>query len=97
MFLKPYNPTLYINLSAEAQSVSPRTGKQIKGTLPTLVRDQMLNCDHTVAQGDFSIIGRESNNYFLETKESLFFKRDNPSLKRNKYSGAVFILDMSVG
>ena len=49
MFLKPYNPTLYINLSAEAQSVSPRTGKQIKGTLPTLVRDQMLNCDHTVA------------------------------------------------
>ena len=46
----------------------------------------MLDCDHTVAWEDFFIIGRESNHYLLETKESLFIERDNLSLNRNKYS-----------
>ena len=71
------------------QGVS-RTGNRVKGTLSTLVRDDMLDCDHTVACEDFSIIGRESNHYILETKESLFIKRDNPSLNRNKYSQELF-------
>ena len=39
----------------------------------------------------FSIIGRESNYYLSETKESLFIKRDNPSLNRNKYSQELFL------
>ena len=67
---------------SEHQGVSPRTGKRVKGTLSTSVRDHMLDCDHTVAWEDFSIIGRESNHYLLETKESLFIKRNNPSLNR---------------
>ena len=71
---------------SEHQGVSARTGKRVKGTLSTSVRDQMLDCDHTVAWKDFSIIGRESNHYLLETKESLFVKQDNPFLNRNKYS-----------
>ena len=53
--------------------------------LSTSVRDLMLNCDHTVVWEDFSIIGRESNHYLLETKESLFINRDNLCLNRNKY------------
>ena len=76
---------------SEHQGVSPRTGKRVKGTLSTSVRDQMLDCDHTVAWKDFSIIGRESNHYLLETKESLFIKRDNPFLNRNKYSQGLFL------
>ena len=44
---------------SEHQGVSPRTGKRVKGTLSTSVRDHMLDCDHTVAWEDFSIIGRE--------------------------------------
>ena len=71
---------------SEQQGVSPRTGKRVKGTLSTSVRDHMLDCDHTVAWEDFSIIGRESNHYLLETKESLFIKRDNPTSNRNKDS-----------
>ena len=71
---------------SEHQGVSPRTGKRVKGTLSTSVRDHMLNCDHTVAWEDFSITGREPNQYLLGTKESLFIKRENPSLYRNKYS-----------
>ena len=76
---------------SEHQGVSPRTVKWVKGTLSTSVRDHMLNCDHTVAWEDFSIIGRESNHYLLKTKESLFIKRDNPSLNRNKYSQELFL------
>ena len=76
---------------SEHQGVSPRTGKRVKGTLSTLVKDHMLNCYHTVAWEDFSIICRESNHYLLETKESLFIKRDNSSINRNKYSQELFL------
>ena len=55
-------------------------------SLSTSVRDHMLNCDHTVAWKDFSIIRKEANHYFLETEESLFVERDNPSLNRSKHS-----------
>ena len=74
---------------SEHQSVSPRT--RVKGTFSTSVRDHMLDCDHRVAWEDFSFIGRESNHYLLETEESLFIKRDNPSLNRNKYSQELFL------
>ena len=98
MFLKPYSLALSTDLSTEAvqlpmkvrvsehKSVSPRIGKRVKGALSTSVRDHMFNCDHTLAWEDFSIIGRKSNHYLLETKESLFIKRDSPLLNRNKYS-----------
>ena len=55
----------------------------------------MLDCDHIAAWEDFSIIGRESNHYLLETKESLFIKRDNPSLNSNKYSQELFLFEPS--
>ena len=71
---------------SEHQGVSPRAGKRVKGTLSTSVRNHMLDCDQTVTWEGFSIIGRESNHYLLETKESLFIKQDNPSLNRKKYS-----------
>ena len=77
--------------AVEHQGVCPITGKRVKGTLSTSVRDHMLDCDHTVAWEDFSTIGRESNQYLLEKKESFFIKRDNPSLNRNKYSQELFL------
>ena len=80
---------------SEHKGVSPRTDKRVKGTLSTLVRDHMLDCDHTVGWEDFSIIGRESNHYLLETKESLFTIRDNPSLNRNIYSQEWFLFQPS--
>ena len=33
---------------SEHQGVSPQTGKIVKGTLSTSVRDHMLECDHIV-------------------------------------------------
>ena len=46
---------------SEHQGVSPRIGKHLKGTLPTSVRDHMLDCNHMVAWDDFKVLGRESN------------------------------------
>ena len=46
---------------SEHQGVSPRTGKHLKGTLSTSVRDHMLDCNHIVAWDDFKVLGRESN------------------------------------
>ena len=48
---------------SEHQGVSPRTGKPVKGTLSTSVRDHMLVCDHKVLHEDFKFLGNESNKY----------------------------------
>ena len=68
---------------SEHQGVLPRTGKIVKGTLSTSVRDHMLECDHTVTWDDFKVLEREreSKHWLLEIKESLFIKRDKLSLK----------------
>ena len=64
------------------QGVSPWTGKHLKGTLPTSVRDHMLDSNHIVAWDDL-VLGRESNHWLLEIKESLFVK--------NIYSQELFL------
>ena len=76
---------------SEHQVVSPRTGKCVKGTLSTSVRDHMLFCDHSVSYHDFSVLGRENSHYLLETKESLFIKRDKPTLNKKKFSQELFL------
>ena len=68
---------------SEHQGVSTRTGKPAKGTLSVSVRDHMLVCDHTVVHEDFKFLGNEYKKYLLELKESLFIKRDKPSLNKN--------------
>ena len=89
-----YDHAKYISLRAEAtalQGVSPRTGKIVKVTLSTSVCDHMLECDHVVTWYDFKVLGRESNHWLLEIKESLFIKRDKPSLNKNVYSQELFL------
>ena len=73
---------------SEHQGVSPRTGKIVKGTLSTAVRDHMLKCDHIVTWDDFKVLGRVE---IKEIKESLFIKRDKPSLNKNIYSQELFL------
>ena len=71
---------------SEHQGVSPRIAKPVKGNLSTSVKDHMLVCDRKVMHEDFKFLGNESNRYLLELKESLFIKRDKPSLNKNLYS-----------
>ena len=51
---------------SEHQGVSPRTGKPVKGTLSTSIRNHMLACDPKVVQEDFKFLGNESNRYKKE-------------------------------
>ena len=77
---------------SEHQGVSPRTGKHLKGTLSTSVRDHMLDCNHVVAWDDFKVLERESNHWLLEIKiKSLFIKRDRLSLNKNIYSQGLLL------
>ena len=76
---------------SEYQGVSPQTGKIVKGTLSTSVRDHMLECDHIVTWDNFKVLVRESNHWLMEIKESLFIKRDKPSLNKNIYSQELFL------
>ena len=76
---------------SEHKGVSPRTGKHLKGTLSTSVRDHMHDCNHMVAWDDFKVLGRESNHWLLEIKESLFIKKDMPSLNMNIDSQELFL------
>ena len=76
---------------SEHQGVSPRTVKHLKGTLSVSVRDLMLDCNHIVTWDDFKVLGRESNHWLLEFKESLFIKGDRPSLNKNIYSQELFL------
>jgi hypothetical protein len=59
---------------------SPLTGKQVKGQNSTTVRDHMLTCDTVVSRENFEIIGRDTIDYYLKIKESLFIQRDGPDL-----------------
>ena len=73
-FLLQLNLHTYKAQVSEHQGVSPKTGKGVKHTLFMSARDYILDCNHTVTWEDFSITGRESNRYLLETKETLFIK-----------------------
>ena len=42
---------------SERQEISPRTGKYLKRTLPTTMRDQILDCNPIVAWDDFKVLG----------------------------------------
>ena len=75
----------------EHQEASSQTNKHLKGTLSTSMRDHMLDWNHIVSWDGFKVLGRESNHWLLEIKESLFIKRDRPSLNKNIYSHKLFL------
>ena len=78
------------------QGVSPRTDEPAKDTLSTSVRDHMLVCGHKVVHEDFKFHGHESSRYLLELKESLFIKKDKPSLNKNLYSQEFYCFEYSI-
>ena len=61
---------------SKRQGVSLRTGKLLKETLFTSVRDHWLECDHKASWDEFTILGRESNHRILEIKESFFLLKE---------------------
>ena len=67
---------------AEHAGRSPLTGKLVKGQGSTTVRDHMLTCDTVVSNDNFEILGRDSVDYYLKIKESIFIKLEKPSLNK---------------
>ena len=51
----------------------------------------MLYCNNVVDYDDFKVLGRGSNYWLLEIKESLFIKRDRTSLNKDIYSQELFL------
>ena len=51
----------------------------------------MLDCNHMVAWDDFKVLVRVSNHWLLEIMESLFIKKDMPSLNKNICSQELFL------
>ena len=86
---------IYVRVS-EHQGISPRTNKPVKYTLSTSVRNHMLVCDHKVVDEDFKFLRNESNRYLLELKESLFIKRDKPSVNKNLYLQELYCFEYSI-
>ena len=78
---------------SEHQGISPRTGKLLHDHMLDCNRivDHMLDCNRIVAWDDFKVLWRETNHWLLEIKESLFIKRDKPSLNKSIYFQELFL------
>ena len=77
---------------SQHKGVSRRPGKHLKGALSTSTRDHMLDFKHLVACDDFKVLRRESNQWLLEIKDSLFIKSFiKPSLNKTIYSQESFL------
>ena len=80
----------------EHQGVSPRTGKPVRGTLSTSVKDQMVACDYKVVHQNFKFFGKESNRYLLNLIEILSIKRGKPSLYKSLYCKSFYCFEYSI-
>ena len=74
----------------EHQGVWLKTGKYVKGTLSTSVRDHMLIRDHQIAWENIEILGAEFNKLSLDIQESLFIKKNKPTLNRTNSIRSVY-------
>ena len=74
--------------SSEHLGISPRTGKPVRGTEITPIREHALYCDSRPNIEDFETIGtqRDGNNHLLELKESIFIYRHAPILNKDTTS-----------
>ena len=70
---------------SELMGVSTSTGKNIKSTKSSAVRD-MLVCNNIVSFEDFSILANGSNNFRIKLQESLLIHRDGPQLNKTSRS-----------
>ena len=67
---------------SEHMGVSGCTGKNIKSTKSSAVRDHMLVCNNIVSFEDFSVFANETNDFRIKLQESLLIHRDGP-VKQN--------------
>ena len=59
--------------------VSAHTGKNIKSTKNSAVRDHMLVCNRIVSFEDFSVLANGTNDFRIELQESILIHREGHS------------------
>ena len=64
----------------EHLGISALTGKCLKSEKPSAVSDHLEVCRFKADLNSFSVLGRDSNNWQLLLKESLFIRKEKPSL-----------------
>ena len=72
--------------------ISPLTNEKIKPKVSS-ISDHLLLCNHSPSFDDFSILSLDNKKYLLEIKESLFIKKDKPSLNKNVTSAPLYLFD----
>ena len=77
---------------SEHMGVSARTGKNIKSTKNSVVRDHMLVCNNTLSFEDFSVLANGTNDFKIKLQESLSIHRDGPQLNHLNQSLDVILL-----
>ena len=75
----------------EHMGVSTRTGKNIKSTKNSAVRDHMLVCNNTVSFEDFSVLANGTNDFRIKLQESLLIHRDWPQLNKTSESASLML------
>ena len=79
--------------SGECIGISPFTFKKTKSFKESSIRDHLLQCDNNPSFDEFTILAHGNKKYFLEIKESLLIKHDQPVLNKNIGSATLHLFD----
>ena len=71
--------------------VSARTGKNIKATKDSAVRDHMVVFNNIVIFEDFSVLTNRTNDFGIKLQESLLIHRDGPQLNKTSQSALLML------
>ena len=71
---------------SEHRRVSASTGKNIKSTKSSAVRDHMLVCNNIVLFKHFFVLANGTNDFRIKLQESLLMHRDGPQLNKTSES-----------
>ena len=75
----------------EHMGVSARTGKNIKFTKNSTVRDHMLVCNNIVLFEDFSVLGNGTSDFRIKLQESLLIHRYGPQSNKTSESAPLML------
>ena len=76
---------------SEHMGVSARTGKNIKSTKNSAVRDHMLVCNNIVSFENFSLLANGTNDFRTKLQETFLIHRDGPQLSKISQSGPLIL------
>ena len=76
---------------SEHMGVSARTGKNIKSTKNSAVRDYMLVCNNIVSFENFSLLANGTNDFRTKLQETFLKHRDGPQLNKISESGPLML------